>query len=199
MSKKQREKVEDEVRFHRAQMRAQGDTAPDSSVFDTQTPSSSDQLHHGYNKYVNQLESKLKDSSKKGLQLCLSKSILRKSLNQFLVFLSSSWSYPISYNTYSNEVGYGSPYGGYPASVTPQQTMAYDISADYVDSTTTYEPRSTIIDSDFISGHSKFETFFSFFKQKIMALHVSMIHATYHHPEEKLKIIKLKASSECEC
>ena len=49
MSKKQREKVEDEVRFHRAQMRAQGDTAPDSSVFDTQTPSSSDQLHHGYN------------------------------------------------------------------------------------------------------------------------------------------------------
>lgn len=53
MSKKQREKVEDEVRFHRAQMRAQGDTAPDSSVFDTQTPSSSDQLHHGYNGYVN--------------------------------------------------------------------------------------------------------------------------------------------------
>lgn len=49
MSKKQREKVEDEVRFHRAQMRAQGDTAPDSSVFDTQTPSSSDQLHHSYN------------------------------------------------------------------------------------------------------------------------------------------------------
>lgn len=49
MSKKQREKVEDEVRFHRAQMRAQSDAAPDSSVFDTQTPSSSDQLHHGYN------------------------------------------------------------------------------------------------------------------------------------------------------
>lgn len=49
MSKKQREKVEDEVRFHRAQMRAQNDAAPDSSVFDTQTPSSSDQLHHSYN------------------------------------------------------------------------------------------------------------------------------------------------------
>lgn len=49
MSKKQREKVEDEVRFHRAQMRAQSDAAPDSSVFDTPTPSSSDQLHHGYN------------------------------------------------------------------------------------------------------------------------------------------------------
>lgn len=60
-----------------------------------------------------------------------------------------------SYNTYSNEVGgYGSPYT-YSASVTPQQTMGYDISADYVDSTTTYEPRSTIIDSDFIGGHSK--------------------------------------------
>lgn len=52
MSKKQREKVEDEVRFHRAQMRAQNDAAPDSSVFDTQTPSSSDQLHHNYNGYV---------------------------------------------------------------------------------------------------------------------------------------------------
>lgn len=49
MSKKQREKVEDEVRFHRAQMRAQSDAAPDSSVFETQTPSSSDQLHHSYN------------------------------------------------------------------------------------------------------------------------------------------------------
>lgn len=108
MSKKQREKVEDEVRFHRAQMRAQSDAAPDSSVFDTQTPSSSDQLHHGgYNGYA-----------------------------------------------YNNEVGYGSPYG-YSTSVTPQQTMGYDISADYVDSTTTYEPRSTIIDSDFISGHTE--------------------------------------------
>ena len=51
MSKKQREKVEDEVRFHRAQMRAQSDAAPDSSVFDTQIPSSSDQPHHGYNGY----------------------------------------------------------------------------------------------------------------------------------------------------
>lgn len=51
MSKKQREKVEDEVRFHRAQMRAQSD-APDSSVFDTQIPSSSDQLHHSYNRSV---------------------------------------------------------------------------------------------------------------------------------------------------
>lgn len=49
MSKKQREKVEDEVRFHRAQMRAQNDAAPDSSVFDTPTPSSSDQLHQSYN------------------------------------------------------------------------------------------------------------------------------------------------------
>lgn len=54
MSKKQREKVEDEVRYHRAQLRAQGDPEPDSSVFNSQTPSSSgDQLHHGYNGYVN--------------------------------------------------------------------------------------------------------------------------------------------------
>ncbi|XP_023159884.2 probable nuclear hormone receptor HR3 isoform X1 [Drosophila hydei] len=106
MSKKQREKVEDEVRFHRAQMRAQSDAAPDSSVYDTQTPSSSDQLqHNNYNSY------------------------------------SGGYS--------NNEVGYGSPYG-YSASVTPQQTMQYDISADYVDSTT-YEPRSTMIDPEFIS------------------------------------------------
>lgn len=49
MSKKQREKVEDEVRFHRAQLRAQSDSAPDSSGFEHQTPSSSDQLHHSYN------------------------------------------------------------------------------------------------------------------------------------------------------
>lgn len=66
MSKKQREKVEDEVRFHRAQMRAQGDTAPDSSVFDTQTPSSSDQLHHGYNNGYNQ-----NSKSQKSLSLLL--------------------------------------------------------------------------------------------------------------------------------
>ncbi|XP_055921498.1 probable nuclear hormone receptor HR3 isoform X2 [Eupeodes corollae] len=106
MSKKQREKVEDEVRFHRAQMRAQSDAAPDSSVFDTQTPSSSDQLHHSYN----------------------------------------------GYGYSSNEVGYASPYG-YSASVTPQQSMTYDISADYAVDSTTYEPRSTMIDSDFI-GHA---------------------------------------------
>lgn len=45
MSKKQREKVEEEVRYHRAQMRAQQEasaTSPDSSVFNqTQQPSSS--------------------------------------------------------------------------------------------------------------------------------------------------------------
>ncbi|TMW54702.1 hypothetical protein DOY81_000233 [Sarcophaga bullata] len=106
MSKKQREKVENEVKFHQAQMRAQSNAAPDSSVFDTQTPSSSDQLHHSYN----------------------------------------------GYGYASNDVGYNSPYG-YSASVTPQQTMAYDISADYVDSTT-YEPRSTMMDPEFISHGS---------------------------------------------
>nr|AAT08962.2 PHR3 [Plodia interpunctella] len=52
MSKKQREKVEDEVRYHKAQMRVQIDAAPDS-VYDAQqqTPSSSDQFHGHYNGY----------------------------------------------------------------------------------------------------------------------------------------------------
>ncbi|KFM59187.1 putative nuclear hormone receptor HR3, partial [Stegodyphus mimosarum] len=63
MSKKQREKVEDEVRFHRAQLvRPQQppplqtpqatETSPDSSVYDQQQPSSSNQhvpyLNNGY-------------------------------------------------------------------------------------------------------------------------------------------------------
>lgn len=100
MSKKQREKVEDEVRFHRAQMRAQSDAAPDSSVFDTNTPTSSDQMNHSYNGY------------------------------------------------YTNEVGYGSPYDGYSTSVTPHQTMPYDIPPN-CDSTTAYEPRSTMVDQTF--------------------------------------------------
>ncbi|XP_030022275.1 probable nuclear hormone receptor HR3 isoform X7 [Manduca sexta] len=54
MSKKQREKVEDEVRYHKAQMRAQNDAAPDS-VYDAQqqTPSSSDQFHGHYNGVLN--------------------------------------------------------------------------------------------------------------------------------------------------
>ncbi|GBP64283.1 Probable nuclear hormone receptor HR3 [Eumeta japonica] len=51
MSKKQREKVEDEVRFHRAQQRAQSDAAPDSVYEQQQTPSSSDQFHGHYNGY----------------------------------------------------------------------------------------------------------------------------------------------------
>lgn len=63
-----------------------------------------------------------------------------------IIFLFNSYAY--------NEVGYGSPYG-YSPSVTTPQTMGYELSADYVDSTTTYEPRSTIMDSDFIGGHSK--------------------------------------------
>ncbi|KAL3288838.1 hypothetical protein HHI36_003285 [Cryptolaemus montrouzieri] len=95
MSKKQREKVEDEVRFHRAQLRAQSDSAPDSSVFEQQTPSSSDQLHHSF-----------------------------------------SGGY-----TYGNDVG---AYTSYYTSATQQvqpSSMGYDISADYVDSTTAYDPR----------------------------------------------------------
>lgn len=66
---------------------------------------------------------------------------------------------PHSYS-YSNEVGYSSPYG-YSPTVNASQSIGYDISADYVDSTTTYEPRSTIIDSDFIGGHSKCTTFYT--------------------------------------
>lgn len=72
-------------------------------------------------------------------------------LLSFLSAPSLSHSYSGGYS--NNEVGYGSPYG-YSASVTPQQTMQYDISADYVDSTT-YEPRSTMIDPEFIS-HGKY-------------------------------------------
>lgn len=158
MSKKQREKVEDEVRFHRAQMRAQSDAAPDSSVYDTQTPSSSDQLqHNNYNrcsieKYYAILHSSLRytysliyPSFSLALSLCLSAFFY-----PFCLPPSLSHSYSGGYS--NNEVGYGSPYG-YSASVTPQQTMQYDISADYVDSTT-YEPRSTMIDPEFIS-HGK--------------------------------------------
>ncbi|XP_045467515.1 probable nuclear hormone receptor HR3 isoform X7 [Harmonia axyridis] len=101
MSKKQREKVEDEVRFHRAQMRAQSDSAPDSSVFEQQTPSSSDQLHHSFNGY-----------------------------------------------SYSNDVGNYTSY--YTGATQVQTTMGYDISADYVDSTTAYDPspRLDLIDTN---------------------------------------------------
>lgn len=102
MSKKQREKVEDEVRFHRAQLRAQSDSAPDSSVFEQQTPSSSDQLHHTYN-----------------------------------------GGYP-----YNSDVGTYTPaayYTSVASQATSQAAMSpYDISADYVDSTTTYDPRPGI-------------------------------------------------------
>lgn len=53
MSKKQREKVEDEVRYFQEKMRSQADAAPDS-VYDTQqqTPSSSDQYHGHYSRWV---------------------------------------------------------------------------------------------------------------------------------------------------
>lgn len=59
--------------------------------------------------------------------------------------------------TYTNEVGYGSPYG-YGTPVTPQAqgSLGYDISADYVDSTTAYEPRpgGGMLETDFIGSHS---------------------------------------------
>lgn len=116
MSKKQREKVEDEVRFHRAQLRAQSDSAPDSSVFEQQTPSSSDQLHHGYNGggYTSTRDDALAN--------CKIQSLSPR------------------YQTY-NDVGSYTP-AYYPGQTqVPASTMGYDISADYVDSTTAYDPR----------------------------------------------------------
>ncbi|XP_076298066.1 nuclear hormone receptor 3 ROR-beta isoform X2 [Lasioglossum baleicum] len=97
MSKKQREKVEDEVRFHRAQMRAASETAPDSSVFEHQTPSSSDQ-HHPYN-----------------------------------------GGYTYGGSEYASP-GPGTGGSGY---YNHQAMTNYELSADYVDSTTTYDPRPT--------------------------------------------------------
>ncbi|XP_047365205.1 probable nuclear hormone receptor HR3 isoform X1 [Vespa velutina] len=97
MSKKQREKVEDEVRFHRAQMRAASETAPDSSVFEHQTPSSSDQ-HHPYN-----------------------------------------GGYPYGGSEYASP-GPGTGGSGY---YNHQAMTNYELSADYVDSTTAYDPRPT--------------------------------------------------------
>ncbi|XP_033232203.1 probable nuclear hormone receptor HR3 isoform X4 [Belonocnema kinseyi] len=96
MSKKQREKVEDEVRFHRAQMRAASETAPDSSVFEHQTPSSSDQ-HHTYN-----------------------------------------GGYAYGGSEYASP-GPGTGNSGYYHGA----MTSYELSADYVDSTTAYDPRPT--------------------------------------------------------
>ncbi|XP_050499368.1 probable nuclear hormone receptor HR3 isoform X8 [Diabrotica virgifera virgifera] len=93
MSKKQREKVEDEVRFHRAQLRAQSDSAPDSSVFDPPSQSTGDQLHYNNG-------------------------------------------YPYS----NSDVGAYTPYYTGQTQVQPN-SIGYDISADYVDSTTAYDPR----------------------------------------------------------
>ncbi|XP_067003745.1 probable nuclear hormone receptor HR3 isoform X5 [Anabrus simplex] len=108
MSKKQREKVEDEVRFHRAQLRAQTETVPDSSVFDQQTPSSSDQLQPNYN---------------------------------------GSYAYDSSLGSYT-------PAGGYTYTPTQVHTMTYDISADYVDSTTAYDPRPSSQTMDALAADS---------------------------------------------
>ncbi|KAJ0170233.1 hypothetical protein K1T71_014161 [Dendrolimus kikuchii] len=118
MSKKQREKVEDEVRYHQAQMRAQTDTAPDS-VYDTQqqTPSSSDQFHGHYNN-----------------------------------------GYP-NYGSPLSSYGYNPPGSALTSNMTsiqpaPPQQQPYDVSADYADSTTPYEPKPAggfLDTTDFIS------------------------------------------------
>ncbi|KAK7067661.1 hypothetical protein SK128_027872 [Halocaridina rubra] len=54
MSKKQREKVEDEVRYHKSQMQNINgeETSPDSSIYEPQTPTSSNIYPHMYNTYV---------------------------------------------------------------------------------------------------------------------------------------------------
>lgn len=108
MSKKQREKVEDEVRFHRAQMLAQNDSAPDSSVYE-QTPSSSDQFHQNNNNNNNNTN---------------------------------------SYNNggyhYNNDVGSYTTYYNPTKFEVDASTMGYDISANYVDSTTAYDPRPSL-------------------------------------------------------
>ncbi|XP_073964809.1 nuclear hormone receptor 3 ROR-beta isoform X6 [Choristoneura fumiferana] len=116
MSKKQREKVEDEVRFHRAQMRAQTDAAPDS-VYDAQqqTPSSSDQFHGHYNSYP-------------------------------------GYASPISSYGYNNTAPSLTSTMIQPQAQTQQP---YDVPADYVDSTTAYEPKQGgFLDADFI-GHAE--------------------------------------------
>ncbi|OWR53541.1 probable nuclear hormone receptor HR3 isoform X4 [Danaus plexippus] len=114
MSKKQREKVEDEVRFHQAQMRAQSDAAPDS-VYDAQqqTPSSSDQFHGHYNSYQN-------------------------------------------YGSPLSSYGYNAPLN---SNLNIQaQPPQYDVSANYVDSTT-YEPKQPgFLDTDFIDHDEQQKT-----------------------------------------
>nr|XP_021208302.2 hormone receptor 3 isoform X6 [Bombyx mori] len=115
MSKKQREKVEDEVRYHKAQMRVQADAAPDS-VYDAQqqTPSSSDQFHGHYNSYP-------------------------------------GYGSPLSSYGYNN-AGPALPSNMSGMQPQPPAQPPYEVSGDYVDSTTTYEPKQTgFLDADFIS------------------------------------------------
>lgn len=140
MSKKQREKVEDEVRYHRAQMKAQqAETSPDSSVFDNQQPSSSDQLAPYASKYVDPARSPIDADSVLNAR-CDSR----------------------SYSSYGGDL---SPYtpSGYGFTPTPHQSagpgagggpgagsgggIGYDMSgtSDYVDSTT-FDPRQTPIE-----------------------------------------------------
>uniref|UniRef100_A0ABD2VTB0 Probable nuclear hormone receptor HR3 n=1 Tax=Trichogramma kaykai TaxID=54128 RepID=A0ABD2VTB0_9HYME len=120
MSKKQREKVEDEVRYHReAQMRAQNETAPDSSVYEHQTPSSSDQHHYngGYVATNVSLRYHWRNSP------CIDR-----------------------YGNYGNSA-YTSP--GPPTSGSNYYNAAmanYEVNTDFVDSTTTYDPRPGIAD-----------------------------------------------------
>ncbi|XP_050669200.1 probable nuclear hormone receptor HR3 isoform X2 [Leptidea sinapis] len=117
MSKKQREKVQEEVKQHQAaqQLRAHIDAAPDS-VYDAQrqTPSSSDQFHGHYNGYPN-------------------------------------YGSPLSSYGYNNTAPLATNMSG----IHTQQPQQYDVSADYVDSTT-YEPKQTpFLDTDFIGNEEQ--------------------------------------------
>ncbi|XP_046462647.1 probable nuclear hormone receptor HR3 isoform X3 [Daphnia pulex] len=127
MSKKQREKVEDEVRYHRAQMKAQqAETSPDSSVFDNQQPSSSDQLAPytgGYSSYGGDMSP----------------------------YTPSGYGFtPTPHTNQGNVPGGGSGGGGAGGGNGGGSSMSsggYDISGttDYVDSTT-FDPRQTPIE-----------------------------------------------------
>lgn len=202
MSKKQREKVEDEVRFHRAQMRAQGDTAPDSSVFDTQTPSSSDQLHHGYNKYVNQLESPSQSIHQKKKSWISSRERgLRNDAFESFILSIPSFPCPPIVTTHIQmklvmEVLTAATQRPSRRNKTWPMT-SQPITSTVQRPTSHGAPSSTQTSSvDIVS--LKPLPILSFALYLNMALNVSITQHTII-AKKRLKIIRLKASSECEC
>lgn len=125
------------MRFHRAQMRAASETAPDSSVFEHQTPSSSDQ-HHSYNGGS--------VSSRAGrLSVDKSSNLLPSS------FSSIEWVTVSRYTYGSNEYTSSGPGTGGSSYYNHQAMTNYELSADYVDSTTAYDPRPTPTQVDVVA------------------------------------------------